>query len=242
MLALVVIFLTAIFPMLILKSNANEQLKRDNKNYEHQLKIQAEHYKNVANANFELRRFRHDFSNLKIGLTSLIESKKFDEAIDFLATTNQEIENNSTTNIFFDTGNGIVDALLSDKQRHNPDIKIIFEGGIISNRIEPTDLCVLFGNTLDNAIEACNKLNNDIKKEIYITSKCACNCIFLHIINPTNEPIKIKNNTIVSTKTNKDLHGFGLYSLEKTVKKYDGELELSCDNNTFSVDISLPLK
>lgn len=63
--------------------------------------------------------------------------------------------------------------------------------------------------------------------------------MFLNITNPVNEPVIIKNNTVQTTKSDKSLHGFGLYSLEKTVNSHDGKIELLCNNNEFSLNISM---
>ena len=70
--------------------------------------------------------------------------------------------------IKFDTGNGIVDAILTEKQEKATTVNtvITFNGAIAASAITATDLSVIFGNTLDNAIEACEKLQTDIKRNI----------------------------------------------------------------------------
>ena len=105
----------------------------------------------------------------------------------------------------FDTGNGIVDAILTEKQEKATTVNtvITFNGAIAASAITATDLSVIFGNTLDNAIEACEKLQADIKKEVSVVCKYNSGFMFLTISNPVTENIKIHNNTIQTTKQDK---------------------------------------
>ena len=143
--------------------------------------------------------------------------------------------------IKFDTGNGIVDAILTEKQEKATTVNtvITFNGAIAASAITATDLSVIFGNTLDNAIEACEKLQADIKKEVSVVCKYNSGFMFLTISNPVTENIKIHNNTIQTTKQDKSNHGFGLYSLQKIVDKYDGTLTFSCVDNVFECEVTL---
>lgn len=65
--------------------------------------------------------------------------------------------------------------------------------------------------------------------------------MFLTITNPVSEKVNISNNYIATTKENKTLHGFGLYSLHSVVKKYDGKIELESTDTTFTANIDLCL-
>lgn len=240
-LILLFVFIAVLFPVIIFISVSNKYFKTLTENYEEQIKAQAEHYAALSKANFELRRFRHDFNNIRIGVSELITQGRYQEALSTLDTSNTEIYKTSGSLLIFDTGNGIVDALLADKQQKAAasNIKIIFDGAIPQDVIASTELCILFGNTVDNAIEACEKLTNDSDKIISIKCQCNSGFMFLKISNPVSEPVKIYNNTLSTTKADKNMHGFGLYSLDKTVKKRNGELELCCDDSMFEVKISL---
>ena len=63
--------------------------------------------------------------------------------------------------------------------------------------------------------------------------------LFLTITNPIAEKVLIRNNHIATTKEDKTLHGFGLYSLHSIVKKYDGEVKLSATENSFTINVDL---
>ena len=108
---------------------------------------------------------------------------------------------------------------------------------IPQNILTPVDLCIIFGNTLDNAIEACLKIDNDKVKSIYVTVKQNNDYIFVTFTNPTFENDEIKNNTIATSKDNHDIHGIGIYSIKQVLKKYDGHINLHCENNLFTTEI-----
>ena len=238
-----VLIIGIIAPIVIIISTSNSHLKNLTANYENQLAAQAEHYSALSKANFELRRFRHDLNNIKIGVVQLINEGKHTEAISMLDSANTDIYSTTNSLLKFDTGNGIVDALLADKQQKaaSSNIKIVFEGAVVTENITATELCVIFGNTIDNAIEACKKIDVEIEKIINIICKCNSGFLFLNMSNPVREPIIIKNNLPTTTKDEKSLHGYGLYSLDKVIKKHHGELNLSCSDSTFSLDLSVCL-
>ncbi len=241
LIVLVILFSIAM-PVLVAYSMSNKNFKKLAENYEKQINAQAEHYIQLSQSNFELRRFRHDFKNMFIGLSRLISEGKNDEAIEMLNNYDKDLTPPSD---LFDTGNGIVDALLSDKQQQADKIntRIVFDGAIPPDRIDPTDLCIIFGNTLDNALEACKCIDSD-GKTISVKAVCQSGFIFIEITNPVIRKIEFKGSIPSTTKKDKGMHGFGLYSLRKIIQNYSGEINCGCTDNTFriSIEFSLPDK
>lgn len=249
-LALIILLFTisTVFPIFILNAISNNQLKSLTTNYEQQIQAQAEHYKNLAAANFETRRFKHDFKNMSIAIEKLLADGRHEQALALLQKYNNTLNSPSDFHPAFDTGNGIADALLTDKSEKASafNAEITFNGAIPQEALSPTDLCVILGNTLDNAIEACQKLDPKMNKTIFINCNCSSGFLFLSITNPVSEKVIIHDNHVATTKENKTLHGFGLYSLHSVVKRYDGEVRLSSTDDCFTVDIDMcvttPLK
>ena len=227
-----------VLPVIILISVSNSQLRSLTSNYEHQIQAQAKHYEDLASANFETRRFRHDFKNMSIAMEVLLSKGECAAALELLQECTQSLDA-PTAHLFFHTGNGIADALLSEKQRSAQTfhIEICFQGMI--PWLSPTDLCVILGNTLDNAMDACQKLPEKEQKTIVVNSDCSSGFWFLTVRNPVSKAVTIRNNHIATTKENKTLHGFGLYSLHSVVQKYDGAVRLSSTDDCFTVDIDL---
>lgn len=232
------IFALSIFPILITYSQANTALKIKNEDYKKQIQTQAEYYLTLSESNSELRRFKHDFCNIESGLRELIAKNRNDEALKMLADSKSQFLENE---MCYNSGNGIVDAILNDKQNKaaqcNADI--IFEGHIPTDIVSPADLCIIFGNTLDNAIEACEELPSGMVKNINVNCKYGKDFVFIDISNPTKKEKLRKGKIIETTKSDKENHGFGLYSLSKVLKKYDGSFETSIENNIFTIEIEL---
>lgn len=230
-----------LLPVLLYSAISANHMKMVAKNYERQIHIQAEHYRQLANANYELRRFRHDFKNMSIAIGTMLAQGEDQEAVRLLRQCGEALDAPGGFRPSFDTGNGIADALLTEKQSRASECNadIVFEGALPRDALSPTDLCVMLGNTLDNALEACEKLPADESKTISVLCRSMGGFLFLSIKNPLGEKVSIKNGQISTTKENKTLHGFGLYSLHSVVKKYEGEVELKATDNTFTVDINL---
>ena len=231
------------FPVFIMVSASNSRLTHLASSYEQQILAQAEHYKALSEANWEARRFRHDFKNTRIAIEKLLADGDSAQALELLQACGDVLDAPNRKMALFDTGNGIADALLTDKQKRAAaqSTVITFQGSIPQNSLAPTDLCVVLGNTLDNAIEACVKLPSGIERTVSITCNCSSGFLFLTIQNPTAEKVTIRDNHIATTKRDKTLHGFGLLSLQSVVEKYNGTFRLVADENCFIVNIDLCL-
>ena len=102
------------------------------------------------------------------------------------------------------------------------------------DEINIIDLCVLVGNLLDNAIEACQKI--DKQKRIQVSFKQEGN--FLNVIIK-NTYIDEKNNDLLTTKDNKLNHGYGIKSVRSIVEKYEGTFKIIKNNGYFIVSVLL---
>lgn len=238
--SIIVLTLAIALPIIITKSTSNKYYKSVNEAIQAQIDIQAQHYQSLSKANEELRRFRHDYKNLFIGLNKLLDSNNYEEAKEFINNCQ-----NSYKSSYFDklikTGDNIVDAVINDKankaKSHN--ITIDFEGCIPETKCSPTDLCVIFGNTLDNSIEACLELPNN--PTISVKSGTFGELWLIKITNPVLDSEKINTLELKTTKNDSFSHGFGLYSVKKSVMKYNGIIEFLCENNVFTTTISFHL-
>lgn len=107
--------------------------------------------------------------------------------------------------------------------------------------ISETDLCSLFSNLLDNAIEAVSLLPEE---ERYINVKARCNKIMLIVEtqNPVKENIKVEKGKLPkTTKANKTDHGLGLSIIEKIAKQSGGMMEFSCEDKIAKIYVRLIL-
>lgn len=201
-----------------------------------QMSQMKEYYRELNEKNLQIRKFRHDNHNMLLVIHSLVCEGRDKQALKYLEEM-QKMQ--SDTLVCFETGNFIADALISSKQKlaNKFNTTLEFEGKIPGNKIEDIDITILLSNLIDNAIEACMK--QDGEKNINIDSFFDNNIWVLSIKNPINDIVKIRKNRIETTKKNKQIHGFGLLSIQVVVEKYDGDMILKCSDGIFIAKIVL---
>ena len=236
------IFITVIV-FWVMKISISE---RENRQMSHmlskQLKVQIGYYEKINSIYSEFRSFRHDFKNHLICLRSLLSENEVEKAVEYM----NDIENMSAyaEKKSFDTGNVIADALLNDKNEKAQSINshIVFNGYVPTNGITNSDLCTIMANALDNAIEACAKDKSGQTHTITVKSDFKQGYFFFKAENPVFEKVNIKNgNEIKTTKSDKELHGFGVANIIKTSKKYNGDTRTTVKDNKFILEVELLL-
>jgi hypothetical protein len=235
----IIIASSLIYPICISNIITKNYYKKINKIANQQLDNQIEYYNNLNESTKSLREFKHNYKNMLIALSVYLNNNDVESAKDFIKKSNLTI----TENQKYNTGNYVLDALLYYKSKiaEKYNTKIVFNGIINENEIDNIDLCIIFGNAIDNAIEACQHFNSDIGREININIKHLNKFMIIHITNPVISPMQIENNHIFSTKKDAVNHGFGIKSISKIASKYSGELEISIDNDIFILKIYLSI-
>lgn len=236
--ASIIIMVGIMWPLIIVGNSLNASYKADLDSLDGQMHAQVKQYELMAKANQDIRQFKHDFKNLRAGLTVHLQSGDVQGALEFLENCGQSIQNEY---ILYETGNLIADALLREKQTavQKDGVQINFSGLIPGKGISPVELCVVLGNLLDNALEACAEMPRE--RVISISSKVNNGFMFLQVSNPVKEDVPIHGNTLPTSKKDKKNHGIGLVSVQNAVQKYDGTLKLSCADKIFLVKVSMYL-
>ncbi|MBO3446247.1 GHKL domain-containing protein [Clostridium sp. CCUG 7971] len=95
---------------------------------------------------------------------------------------------------------------------------------------------------LDNAIEACNKINNTyIERKIKLRGTVVNKFFVIKCENTKVNNINFKNNKFITDKKDLFLHGIGISSIKNSVEKYDGNVEIDVFENKFIMTIYIPL-
>lgn len=113
--------------------------------------------------------------------------------------------------------------------------------GEILSFMSDTDIYSLFGNILDNAIEASDKIENTEKRLISMTIKQQQGCVVIHAKNYFAEGPLMVNGVPQTTKANKNYHGFGIPSIKMIVQKYKGDMKITIKEEVYELDIVFPL-
>ena len=198
--------------------------------------LEQQKYKELNTALEKNRELVHDIKNHYLVISeyeSKGEYKKLHEYVEELKSDFIKVN----PQIF--TGNYVVDLILSQKKMLSEQKKITFILRVMPISKLPfkeRELCTLFGNLLDNAIEACDKvvgtkwINVKIEKQNHL--------FFIQIINTINEIPQKCEKGFLTSKINKELHGYGLKSVQRIVDEYEGDILYQIENNTFVVRIS----
>jgi hypothetical protein len=137
------------------------------------------------------------------------------------------------------TGNQALDVVLSQKSlfcsQNGIKFACIADGSQL-NFISEEDIYSLFGNIIDNAIEAVKGLDKD-KRIITLRIKSLGNMISVNEHNPFQGTIRYDGNWPVTSKSDSRYHGFGLKSIRMVCDKYRANLSISSENNTFNISI-----
>ena len=213
------------------------------------MKFEVEKLKNLLNmqiANYQMSEKSIDMLNqkhhdLKHQISLLKSGNLPDESYAYLDIVEKEIKSYEAQN---KTGNKILDTVIMGKQLYcqsmNIDITCIADGAAL-NFFDPIDISTLFGNVLDNAIESVLKIHDMEKKLIHINISKAKGFLRIKVENCYEGVIKYKNGLPITTKQDKNNHGYGLKSILSTVKKYNGSLTIGDDAGWFEVRILIPI-
>ncbi len=142
------------------------------------------------------------------------------------------------------TGNAVLDTILTSKSnvclKHDIQMVSIVDGTLLAH-MHVMDICTIFGNALDNAIEYEIQIPDKEKRMIHITVAEKHGMITAVVENFCEmEILKGKNDIPETTKNDKLYHGYGIKSIKYSVEKYGGFVNISNSNNWFRVEMILP--
>lgn len=217
----------------IIKDISKKHLQNTAALLEQQVKIQLEHYETLTQLNKDFHSFRHDYRNHIHCIRSLFETENYSEAAAYIDKLTDDFDPEL---IFIDSGNKIADAILTSKicSAQNSKIDFQFEGTFFSD-ISPVEICTILSNGIDNAIEACLKV--DGIRWINITAAKEKNFQYIEISNSKNPDLTFSYSQNFTSKTDKINHGYGLYNIRKAAARYDGKVEIEDRNDTFILTV-----
>ena len=137
--------------------------------------------------------------------------------------------------------NKILNLILNDKIQLANQLGIQFKTDIDDvnlDFISDFDMTTIFGNLLDNAIEACKDLENN--KTVRVRINQFHNFIIINISNTLNKHPNLHNGKLETTKRGHS--GIGLSNVRKTVERYNGDLNIYFEDNRFEVNINMSNK
>lgn len=214
---------------------SNKYSEIENKEYEqrmaiYELEIQTRYYEEKLKEEERIKQIYHDMKNHLL----LMEDKNIEDSREICNIK----KNIMRYEAYYRTGNKFLDIILKDKIEKACEDSIKVEDNIdLSGMdfIDPFDISTIFGNMLDNAIEACRSIVEIEKRRITILAKREND--FLVIREKNN-----KENIDKIIPPKKVIHGYGLLNITNAVHKYEGEVDINESKNEFVINIIIPIK
>ena len=185
-----------------------------------------------------MRGWRHDYHNHIQAMLALTDSPE--ELRQYLWMLNDDL---TTVDTVLKTGNVMVDAILNSK------LSLIKTKNIAVNakavvpaelKISEIDLCVIIGNLLDNAMEACLRQGEGEERFIRVYIGTLKQQLYLSVTNSVGGEVKKVGRTYLSTKDS-TTHGYGLMRIDRLADKYGGYVNRQNEPGAFATEVMLPL-
>jgi hypothetical protein len=180
----------------------------------------------------------HDLKNQIIALKAEEDADKRNE---YLTKMENEIKSYEAQN---KTGNRVLDTVLTSKHMYciNNGITLTcVADGTLLNGMDVIDICTIFGNALDNAIEYEQQIEEEEKRLIHVSVFAQKGFLMIRFENYYEGELKLEGGLPETTKKDTYIHGYGLKSIRYTVQKYDGVVNVKQKDNWFELKILMPL-
>lgn len=196
------------------------------------------HYDEVQNIYRTMRGWRHDYHNHIQTMKAHLSLGQTEELAEYLGKLDTDLTNVDTV---LKTGNVMVDAILNSKMSliNSKDIAVNAKATVPKElAVSEVDLCVIIGNLLDNAMEACLR-QQEGERFIRVYIGTLKGQLYISVSNSAGE-IKKANGHYQSSKQSSS-HGFGLIRIDRIVDKYEGYVNRQNEEGVFATEVMLPL-
>jgi sensor histidine kinase regulating citrate/malate metabolism len=203
-----------------------------------QMDLITRHYGEVQNMYRQMRAWRHDYHSHIQTMKVYLAMKRWDEMEEYLSHLDNDLVEVDTV---LKSGNVMVDAILNSKLSLAKSRQIhIHAKATVPEKLNlsEVDLCVILGNLLDNAMEACEKVKDPDERFIRVYIGVKKNQLYLSVTNSAG-PINRHGDRFLTTKG--EGHGFGLMRIDRIAGKYKGYVNRQQEEGAFTTEILLPL-
>jgi len=205
------------------------------------LRSQYEQYRYYQSTQEMIHIKYHDLKHQITGLRAETDVEKRKEWLDRLE---QELDENHLVDR---TGNQVLDTILGAKifqgQKIHARFTCVCDGKLLDD-MHVTDICTIFGNALDNALEAVAMIEDPEQRLIHLTVKKNKQFVLINVMNYCGDVEDVADMTegghLKTSKYDKENHGYGIKSIRYTVEKYGGTLNIDRKDGWFGLHVLLP--
>lgn len=206
-----------------------EQFRRD---------LMENQYEEIKGVYMDMRGWRHDYHNHMQVMKAQLALENLTEIREYLNALEKELDHVDT---LVKSGNLMVDAILNSKltlarrQKISVNCKVKVPEKL---PVEDVDLCVILGNLMDNALEACRQIKESERfLRIYMTVNKSQ--LYLSIQNSAKAEPDFEERNYISKKRGN--HGLGMKRVQTATEKYHGYLNLANEPGIFAAEVTMPI-
>ena len=206
-----------------------EQFRRD---------LMEHQYEEIKGVYMDMRGWRHDYHNHMQVMKAQLALGNLEEIQEYLNALEKELDHVDT---LVKSGNLMTDAILNSKLTlaRRQKIRINCNAKIPERiSVEDVDLCVILGNLMDNALEACKQIAEE-NRFLRIYMKVNKSQRYLSIQNSAKEDPDFNEQNYITKKRGN--HGLGMKRVQTAVEKYQGYLNLANEPGIFAAEVTIPL-
>lgn len=233
-----IIVLNLLTYYLFIRLSRSSQLKHDYELLNLQYDCSKQNAEDIQRMYENIRSIRHDMKNHLLCIANLLKNHPGNnqQAQEYIQRLLNQQEISQRKVIF--SGNDALDAILNTKQATAYQYGIKFDAVIADSLqfMSSEDICVLFGNLLDNAISAAEKTN---AKQIILNIQPQDTYVSIVLSNSIKGPVLEDNPTLETKKLKKDGHGYGIKNTRRVVQRHHGLIRFYEDKGMFVSDILL---
>lgn len=241
----VLLFLGEITAIIIYQKYIGLQKEKEKHFVEQQqIKAMKKRLEEAENFYGSIRKVRHEMKNHMTNIKGLVATEQYAEVDSYIEKLDETIEE---LDYKYTTGNAVTDVIINDKYKKAEKENIQFDVQFVyqeSDIIPVFDMGIILSNLLDNAIEACQKTNRDMRY-IKLSMKRKNNFLLLEVENSFDGILKTEKDGFPQTKKEADLpeilmeHGVGLRNVKEIAERYLGTMDIKVKGNVFKVTVML---
>ena len=201
--------------------------------------ILKRHYEQYQMSQKNMEMLKREFHDLKHWIFAIRAEKDTDKKESYLDKMEGCI---ALKEAFTDTGNSVLDTLLTAKgiycTQNHIQLMCLVDGKLV-DFMDAMDICSIFGNALDNAIESVEKQTDYNKRLINVSLHAKNNFAIIEIENYSDKELVMEGDMPATTKKNKFYHGYGMKSIRMAAEKYGGSMTFHTENDWFGIRILL---
>lgn len=203
--------------------------------------MEEERIQSILRLNESYRCYMHDVHAYFNHLRMLALEGKNQEIVEVIDDVEGKVQEETKESLY--SGNSILNAILAEREmkarRSGINMNIFVENFLKIDFISPADMISMFGNLMDNALEAalkCEEGRRNIDVKFFMGNR---HMLVMHIENNFAENLKRRGDRLLTSKRDVGQHGLGIGIVKKIAEKYGGALGTETRGNIFAATLTI---